>query len=191
MSEWNVSYQKGVRLGGLAEVVDIILGEVDSQDVLYPQSKLKGLNLEDFIGEVLEQKELKGIEYTLKFDYTYTYQSENTDTETGTVLEVTLSFEGTGGREYHLTKGIKDSQEYINGKDLKELKGVVLPIIKKHYKHIPMLSFRIDFKMNNLTLPYRSYLVTGEEEYLEHSITEILTYNTSQELDKTEVNVIY
>lgn len=189
MSEWNVSYQKGVRLGGLAEVVDIILGEVDSQDVLYPQSKLKGLNLEDFIGEVLEQKELKGIKYALKFDYTY--QSENTDTETGTVLEVTLSFEGTGGREYHLTKGIKDSQEYINGKDLKELKGVVLPIIKKHYKHIPMLSFRIDFKMNNLTLPYRSYLVTGEEEYLEHSITEILTYNTSQELDKTEVNVIY
>lgn len=183
--------KKGVRLGRLAEVVDSILGEVDSQDVLYPQSKLKGLNLEDFIGEVLEQKELKGIKYTLKFDYTYTYQSENTDSGTETVLVVTLSFEGTGGREYHLTKGIKDSQEYINEKDLQELKGVILPIIKKKYKHIPMLSFRIDFKRNNLTLPYRSYLVTGEEEYLEHSITEILMYNTSQELDKTEVYVIY
>lgn len=181
--------KKGVRLGRLAEVVDIILGEFHSQDVLYPQSKLKGLNLEDFIGEVLEQKELKGIKYTLNFEYTYNYQSENTESES--VLEVTLSFEGTGGREYHLTKGIKDSQEYINETDLQELKGVVLPIIKKYYKHIPMLSFRIDFKMNNLTLPYRSYLVTGEEEYLEHSVTEILTYNTSQELDKTEVYVIY
>lgn len=176
---------------GLVEVVDSLIGEAIEID--YNRSCLRMLNTEQFIEALQDNLTESQLQSYIKFDYTY---SQDRSEES---LEITLSFEGKYERLYTidniLENGIENSEGTITDNDFKQISSQLIPLINEYFGNISMLSFRVDFGMSKITLPYRYYLINEGESYIKASIMELMSIENNLEKDNirdklSEIKVI-